>query len=97
MKKLERCCHVESGFRTSKCSCHEHRRKATNSPDKGRIADEPVVAAYVMMRSVSSAIDHNPEEYENLVQIISKVNSRGLMPQLTMIVMTFNKLSQYSS
>ena len=84
---------------TSECSCYKDGRKATNTPNERCILNEPIMATNVLMSGVSSAVDCNSKNDENLLErtCISDIQGQIYGSIRTMMVMTFNRLSQYSS
>ena len=128
---------------TSKCSRYKNRGKASYSPNKRGISNEPIVTSYIIMVGISPSVDCNPENDENLyrnelcesairrvedrdpqtnspgrlnpdlpIEMLTVLQERKLLhlklvcnclsfsesnEKLTIIVITFNKLSQYSS
>lgn len=53
---------------TSECSCYKYGRKATNTPNKRCILNEPIMPTNVLMSGVSSAVDCNSKNDENLLE-----------------------------
>lgn len=53
---------------TSECSCYKDGCKATNTPNKRCILNEPIMATNVTMRGISSAVDCNSKNNKNLVK-----------------------------
>lgn len=81
---------------TRECGCHENRSKASNTTNKGSVADKPIVTADIPMLSICATIDGNTKDNKYLrpSKILQDQEQRT---RLTMMVMTLSKLSQYSS
>ncbi len=56
----------KDGSPTSKRSRHKDGGKATDSPNKGGVSNEPIVATNIMMGGVPPAVDCNSKYYEYL-------------------------------
>lgn len=67
---------------TSECSCYKDGRKATNTPNKRCIPNEPIMATNVTMRGISSAIDCNSKNDENLLETTCISDIQGQMSWL---------------
>ena len=56
----------EERYLTRKCSRYENGCKATDTSHKRCIANEPIVAANILMVSISATIHSNSQDYEDL-------------------------------
>jgi len=68
---------------TSEGSSDEDRRKATDASNKRCTRDSPIFASDVMMRCVTTAVDRDTDDDEDLyIHVSTKFHPWALMPNL---------------